>query len=339
MNRQKLLLLVFSVFTFHSVHAQQIQAPSPQTATMIGTVTDDNNGTIPAASVSLDGPSAADHRQLMSNADGFFQIDHLKAGVPYHVTITSKDFKPWTSAEIRLEPGQFFELTHIKLALSAVITVAAVTSTDQLATEQVQAQEKQRVLGIIPNFYTTYERNPAPLTSKLKFKLALREITDPVTFAATGALAGIDQATTRDPDYRLQGVPGYAERYGAVYTDAFTNLLIGGAVLPSLLHQDPRYFYQGTGSVRSRLLHAISFGVLTKGDNGKWQPNYSSVGGDLISASISNLYYPPGERSASLVVDNALINAAARAANGVVQEFLLRKLTPSMRKRASTPQP
>jgi Carboxypeptidase regulatory-like domain len=339
MNHQKFLLLVFFVFTFRFVHAQQIQAPAPQPATVIGTVTDENNGTIPGAGVSLDGPAASDHRQLVSNADGFFQVDHLTAGVPYHVTITAKNFKPWTSQPIRLEPGQFFELTNIKLALSAVITVAAVSSTEELATEQVQAQEKQRVLGIIPNFYTTYERNPAPLTPKLKYKLALRTITDPVTFAAAGVLAGIDQATTRDPDYRLQGVPGYAERYGAVYTDAFTNILVGGAVLPSLLHQDPRYFYQGTGSVRSRLLHALSNGFLTKGDNGRWQPNYSSVGGDLISASISNLYYPPGERKASLVVDNAVINAAARAANGVVQEFVLRKLTPSLRKRTSTQQP
>ena len=72
---------------------------------------------------------------------------------------------------------------------------------------------------------------------------------------------------------------------------------IGSAILPSILHQDPRYFYKGTGSITSRALYAISTVVICRGDNGRWQPNYSNVAGNLISAGISNLYYPASNRN------------------------------------------
>jgi hypothetical protein len=76
--------------------------------------------------------------------------------------------------------------------------------------------------------------------------------------------------------------------------------MIGGAILPSLLHQDPRYFYQGTGTKKSRALHALSNSFVCKGDNGRRQPNYSSIGGDLASAAISNAYYPASNRGVGL---------------------------------------
>jgi len=78
--------------------------------------------------------------------------------------------------------------------------------------------------------------------------------------------------------------------------------MIGGAILPALLHQDPRYFYQGTGSNKSRALHALVAPLVCRGDNGRLQTNYSSVGGDLASAALSNAYYPPSNRGAGLVL-------------------------------------
>jgi hypothetical protein len=114
-----------------------------------------------------------------------------------------------------------------------------------------------------------------PLTPKLKFSLALRTAIDPVTFLGTGVIAGIEQAADH-PNY-VQGAKGYAERFGSIYADGVIDIMIGGAILPSLLHQDPRYFYQGTGSKKSRTLHAISNPFVCKGDNGHWQPNYSSM--------------------------------------------------------------
>jgi hypothetical protein len=107
--------------------------------------------------------------------------------------------------------------------------------------------------------------------------------------------------------------------------------MIGGAILPSLLHQDPRYFYQGTGTKKARALHAISSPFIAKGDNGRWEPNYSSIGGDLATGAISNAYYPESNRGPGLVFDNALITTGGRMVNGLIQEFVLRRLTPSAR--------
>jgi hypothetical protein len=108
---------------------------------------------------------------------------------------------------------------------------------------------------------------------------------------------------------------------------------VGEAILPSLLHQDPRYFYQGTGTKRSRVFHAISNAFLCKGDNGRWEPNYSSIGGDLAAGALSNIYYPQSNRGAGIVFENALITTGGRMANGLVQEFILRRFTSNTRVR------
>ncbi len=119
------------------------------------------------------------------------------------------------------------------------------------------SQEQQRVLGFIPNFYVNYDAaNAVPLTTKLKFKLAMRVARDPISILGVAFMSGIDQASNR-PDY-VQGAKGYGQRFGANAAGAFSDILLGGAVLPSLLHQDPRYFYQGTGTTASRLKHAVS---------------------------------------------------------------------------------
>ncbi len=186
-----------------------------------------------------------------------------------------------------------------------VTSVVVVANSAQLATEQVHVAEQQRVLGIVPNFYVVYDPDPAPLTKKLKFSLALRAETDPVTFAGAAFVSALQQAGDT-PDYQ-QGMAGYGQRLGANYATGFTDIMIGGALLPSLLHQDPRYFYQGTGSTRSRLVHALSAPFVARGDNGRRQPNYSSMGGDLAAGAISNAYEPASNRGAGLVFQNALV--------------------------------
>jgi hypothetical protein len=108
--------------------------------------------------------------------------------------------------------------------------------------------------------------------------------------------------------------------------------MIGGAILPSLLKQDPRYFYKGTGSVEARASYAIANAVICKGDNGKWQFNYSAIGGALASGGISNLYYPKDDRGAGLVFENAAIGIGATAIANLFQEFLVKKLTPHVPK-------
>jgi len=317
------------VFLIKSAAAQQmISAPEPQTGTIIGTVIDVNDGTVPGATVTLEGTSLPSHPHIMTNDNGFFLLDHLKPGIPYHVTVSASGFADWTSPEIIMRPGQYVELTGIRLPVAAAVTtVNAVLSTEEIARRQVEVEEKQRVLGFIPNFYAVYDHNAVPLTPKLKFRIALKTATDPVTFLGTSFVAGIDQAADFH-DYQL-GAKGYGQRFGAVYANGLTDIMIGGAILPSILHQDPRYFYQGTGTTKSRMLHALSTPLICKGDNGRWQPNYSSLGGYLASGAISNAYYPSSNRGPGLVFSTVFVDVAANMGNALLQEFVMRKLTPS----------
>jgi hypothetical protein len=307
--------------------AQKISAPEPQTGTIFGTVTDVNGDAVPGATVVLEGPSLSDHHTVVANDNGFFQLNNLNPGTPYHIAVSASGFTDWTSPDVTLQPGQVLDLTGVNLQIATVVTTVFAVSPEQLAAQQVRVEEKQRILGIIPAFYVVYDHDAAaPLTTKLKYKLALRTSVDPFTFFGAGFLAGIDQAAGT-PKY-VQGAKGYGERLGAIYANGSTNILISGAILPSLLHQDPRYFYQGTGTKKSRIFHALSSPFICKGDNGRWQPNYSSVGGDLASSAISNAYYPATNRGLGLVFEGALINIGGRMADTLMKEFVLRKPTP-----------
>ena len=172
---------------------------------------------------------------------------------------------------------------------------------------------------------------PTPRSSDApgqKYSLAWKTSIDPVTFLAVGAFAGIEQATNSFSGYG-QGAQGYGKRFGAGYADQFTGNMIGGAILPSWWKQDPRYFYKGTGTTRSRTWYAIRSAVMCKGDNGRWQVNYSAIVGGLAAGGISNLYYPASDRNGpGLTFENAAINTAANAVGNLFQEFIVRKLTP-----------
>jgi len=215
------------------------------------------------------------------------------------------------------------DLGHIRLTLSVVTTTVVTAPPEEIATEQVHIEEKQRALGFLPAFYAVYDPHPAPLTPKLKFILAYRTVTDPVTLLASAFEAGIDQAAGT-PAY-VEGARGYGQRFGATYSGALTDTFIGGAILPTILHQDPRYYYQGTGSKRSRMWHAIRNPFVCKGDNGQWQPNYSSLGGYLAAGAIANTYYPTSNRGPGLVFSKAGVDVGANITNSIIQEFIVHR--------------
>ena len=298
-----------------------------------GTVTDVSGDIVPGATVVLDSADATIHRTEVANDRGFFDFADVKAGDPYQITISSKGFVKWISPPITVAAGQFFDVTGIQLKMTnGVESVTVYSSTEQIAEQQVRIEEQQRVLGFIPNFYVVYNAKDAvPMTTRLKFQMALKVTIDPITFLGTAFVAGINQAG-HTPDYP-EGAKGYGERFGANYADGLTDTMFGGAILPSLLHQDPRYYYQGTGTKMSRLQHAMAAAFVCKGDNGKWQPNYSSVGGDLISSAISNAYYPADDRGASLLFENVLISTGERMVSTIFQEFVVRKFTPSAKRQ------
>jgi hypothetical protein len=227
-----------------------------------------------------------------------------------------------------LRPGEDYVVPPITMSLAMVVTeVRASPPMEEIAQEEFKDLEQQRVLGIVPNFYVSYVGEAAPLSPKRKFELALKATTDPVTMVAVAAIAGVDQATNRFSGYG-QGAQGYAKRYGASYANFASGLWIGGAVLPSILKQDPRYFYKGSGTKRSRFLYAVSRPFICKGDNQRWQPNYSSVFGDLAAGGLSNLYIPERDRhGARLTFENAGIALGTSVAINVLQEFVLHRIT------------
>jgi hypothetical protein len=303
-------------------------APKPQPGIIVGTVTDVNNDGVPGATVALAGSALKDPRTVASNDNGSFQFNDVEPGT-YQVIVSAQGFANWTSPAIMLKPGQYAILPVSKLRIAEALTTITVASpaasSEEIAAEQVKVEEQQRIFGFIPNFYVTYDRNVVPLTPKLKFKLATKALFDPVTVIGVAGFAAINQAAD-NPNYG-QGAKGYAERFGAGYADGAIDIMVGGAILPSLLHQDPRYFYQGTGTTKSRVLHAVSSPFITRGDNGQRQPNYSTLGGDLTTAALANAYYPASNRGVGLFLGNFFIATGQRALANVAQEFILRRIT------------
>jgi Carboxypeptidase regulatory-like domain len=301
----------------------------PSAGTLNGTVADSTGTAIPGAIVTLTRDEPSPSRQTSVDEDGQFSFANVVPG-PFQLAIASPGFTTLAAAGT-LVSGQSCVLPRITLLLATTVTEVRVELTPvELAQEQLREQEKQRVMGVIPNFYVTYVPHAVPLTSKQKFELAWKSTIDPVSFGVTAAVAGVQQATNTFSGYG-QGAQGYGKRYGAAYADFVTGTYIGGAIFPSLLKQDPRYFYKGTGSVRSRALYAMANAVICKGDNGHWQPNYSGIMGSLASGGISNLYYPPSDRSGvALTFENTLIGIGETAAVNLLQEFVIRKITPNI---------
>lgn len=269
----------------------------------------------------------------MSGDDGQFSFANVAPG-RFHLTISAVPFAMQAYSG-NLAPGQNYIVPQITMILATVTTVIRVEPVELVAEHQIKAQERQRVLGVVPNFYVSYVPNAAPLDRKQKAELSWKTAIDPVTFGLIGAIAGLQQATNDFSGYG-QGAEGYGKRYGASYADYATGTLFGSVIFPSLLKQDPRYFYKGSGSKHSRIMYAIADSVICKGDNGRWEPNYSSILGNLVSGGISNFYYPAQNRSeVKLTFEVALVGVAATAADNLLQEFVVRKLTPSARKRES----
>jgi Carboxypeptidase regulatory-like domain len=320
------LLILAAIVMAVPLAAQDSNAPKPEPGHITGTVTDVNDDVLSGATVVLEGAALKQPRTVVSNDNESFEFNDLEPGT-YTVSISAKGFADWKSPPVMVNSGQYVILSGSKLKIAEALTTVSVNySPEEVATEQVKIEEQQRVFGIFPNFYVVYDHDPAPLTTKLKFRLALKTSTDPVTILGVAVLAGINQAADV-PDYQ-QGWQGYGERFGTAAADGFSDIMIGGAILPSLLHQDPRYYYQGTGTNKSRALHALSSPFICRGDNGNLQANYSSLGGDLASAALSNLYYPASNRGAGLVFENVLLSTSERMLSSLVQEFILHKFTP-----------
>jgi hypothetical protein len=310
---------------------------SDATGTIRGTVVDQTGAVVAGARVRLGREGEVGQQETLTDETGQFIFASVAPG-NFKLVITAEGFAARsTSGTVR--EGESYTVPQVSLILAGATAELRVTPSQvEVAEDQIKVEEKQRLMGVIPNFYVSYDHHAVPLTPKQKFELAWKTVIDPVNFGVNGAIAGFQQAQNDFSGYG-QGAAGYGRRYGASYGDFVTGVYIGGAILPSLLKQDPRYFYKGTGSARSRVMYAIVNAVICKGDNGRWEPNYSGIVGSLASGGISNLYYPAKNRNgAELTFENALINIGAAAATNILQEFVFRRLTPTSRRDAAKPQ-
>jgi hypothetical protein len=309
---------------------QTDQQPS---GSISGKVVDQTGANISGALVKLTQEGRFSSAEALSDDNGQFSLSYVAPG-QFLLTITSPGLASQEFSGI-LSPGESYVTPIIMMTVATQVTEVHVALTpDQIVDAEIKEQEKQRVLGVIPNFYVSYVPNAAPLSPKHKFELAWKSAIDPVTFVAVGVVAGLDQAGDRWGAYG-QGAQGYAKRFGATYADVFVGTFIGSAALPSLLKQDPRYFYKGSGTKRSRILYALASSLRCKGDNGRWQANYSSILGNLAAGGISNLYYPANDRNGvGIVFTNAMIRIGETAVANIFQEFIVPKLTPNLPTRA-----
>ena len=294
-----------------------------------GTVRDVSGDIIPGAVITLANDDPALTQSTEAGGDGVFLFSGVQSG-PYKLTVASPGFDSRTIST-NLQRGETLAVPEIALSISAVNAAVEVrASSRDIAEAQLGFQEKQRVLGVFPNFYASYVWNAEPLTARQKYSLAWHFSVDPVAFGMAGVVAGAEQVEGEFSGYG-PGTLGYAKRFGASYADGFSSTMFGQAIFPALLHQDPRYFVKGTGSIPSRALYAIATAVICRGDNGHWQANYSNLAGNVASASLSNLYYPASNRDgASLTVENSLVTTALGAVGGLIQEFLLHHMTPNI---------
>jgi hypothetical protein len=294
-------------------------------ASVVGTVVDTSGDVVPGAIVTLSTPGNPEVT-IASGPDGKFAFPNLRPGA-YTVRISLQGAVPYTSPDIILERGQEYRLPRIALVFTSEnVSVMVSGTTLGIAEEELHLQFQQRLLGVVPNFYTSYIWNAAPLTSRLKFELAVRSMIDPAVILTTAIGAGIGQATNRTPAYG-QGAEGYAKRFGAGYADEVSNRLFSGAIYASLFHQDPRFFYQGHGTKKSRALYAVTRAVVTRGDNGEEQPNYSRILGAFSGAALNSAYRPGSDRSFGGTMRRGSMSLGSFSADSLFREFVFRKIT------------
>ena len=292
-----------------------------------GTVVDSSGASIASVKVKLSIEGRGPDQETQSAKNGDFSFSNVAPG-RYLLSFRAQAFAEKTITG-NLSGGEAVNLPLTILTVAVLNTGVNVSDNPAaIAEAEIKVQEQQRIFGLVPNYFVTYEPDATPLNVKQKFELTWKNFVDPAALVITGMIAGASQSQNRYPGFG-QGAQGYAKRYGATYLNYVTSSVLERVVMPTIFKQDPRYFYKGTGSTRSRALYAISRAVICKGDNQREQFCYSSISSHFASSALTNYYYPAVDRNnAGVTVENAAIGIGAKAIGNLVQEFLARKLTP-----------
>lgn len=297
-----------------------------QQGTIIGTVVDTSGASVAQAQVKLSLDSRGPEQETQPADGGGFSFSNVAPG-PFHLTFTAQGFAVKTIAG-ELHAGETLNLPQTALAIDTLNTAVTVTQSQvEIAEAQIKVEEKQRIAGAVPNFFVTYDHDAAPLNARQKLELTGKTWLDPSAFVINGAIAGVWQAQNTHKGFG-QGAQGYAKRYGASFADYGTSLLLEKVVMPTIFKQDPRYFYEGIGTKRSRVFYAISRTFVCRGDNKKDQFCYSSFINRFGTGLVTNYYYPAADRDkAGVILRNSTMGIGFDALGNLFQEFVARRIT------------
>lgn len=196
------------------------------------------------------------------------------------------------------------------------------------AVQDPVVQEKHpRLFWIIPTYTVSDSKLPSSLSSSAKFRLFFKNTTDPFTLTYTAFSAGIQQANNQLSGYG-QGAAGYGKRLGAGLADETSSSFFRTYLFPSVLHQDPRYFREGSGPLKKRLAHAIVRPVVTRRDSGGRTINWSGLLGLIAASGLSNVYYPAADRG----VEPTFKRVATGVPFGVI-DHLIDEFGPDLEKK------
>jgi hypothetical protein len=292
-------------------------------AGVAGVVKDVGGTPVDGATVVLT-QSAGTRRQVESDDEGNFRLGGLPTGT-FTLTISADGFATLTvpvtvsTQDVKVLPPFVLRIATAKFQVDAI-------SQKELADQQLKVEEQQRILGVFPNFYVAYDPNTVPLTQTQKLKLAWRSVIDPEVFVVVGLGAGFNQAIQAPIEWK-QDFTGYMQRYGAGYAGAVAGAGLSGVVFPGVFHQDPRYFFKGTGTKKERLNWALKQVVEQRDDKGKWRPAYSNTLGGLASSVVEVAIYPHQTTAWGPTIGAQLgINFAAEAFGNIMEEFVVPKL-------------
>ena len=178
----------------------------------------------------------------------------------------------------------------------------------------------KHAFGFLPNYRTTdASQQYQPVSPKEKMAFAAKDSFDWTLSLVAAGYAGLGQLTNQNPSFG-QGLKGYGNRLVRAYSDQVLGNILTEGVMPTILHEDPRYFRLGQGTFWHRAKYAGSRIFLTKTDAGRTRFNYSELVGNSMAIGISNAYYP-GSRNLGANVQKITWQLATDAISNVLKEF------------------
>jgi hypothetical protein len=205
---------------------------------------------------------------------------------------------------------------------SGTVAVSDQPSSPQDKQDDSKGKQTKRMLWVVPNFgAVSASTQLPPMTTREKFVLAAHDsVVDYSSFTWAGILAGQAMLLNSDPELG-HGIAGYGRYYWRTFTDGVSGTFFTEAIVPSIAHEDPRYYTMEQGGFFRRTGYAISRAFLTKTDSGRTRFNFSEVVGNALEAGLSNAYYPPEERGLSQTATNWGTQMESAVLNHIFQEF------------------